>query len=389
MHSLRFRILSIIPYKILPAKLGGEKGIAVFNEYLAKNADLIGISTINNDPALAKGYRLLNILSNNRSRYMNLFLITHIKKIIRKQNVTHLITEHPYYGWLASILRKATGVTWIVHSHNIEYMRSMSIGRWWWKALKAYESWAYKNADKVFFISDDDRKHAIEYLGVNPAKSLTVTYGIEQDSIPPDREECKKIIREKYSISGHHKILLFNGALYHSTNYDALSIILEKINPLLIGANTFLYKIIVCGKGLPGVFNELKDYTDKNIIYAGFVDDISMYFKAADIFLNPISSGGGVKTKAIEAIAMDCTVISTRLGAMGIKKEVCGNKIKVVNEGEWELFRDLIISSSNENDHTPEDFFKYYNWNKIIDRAMNFISHSDKELKDFIKERPV
>jgi hypothetical protein len=30
------RILSIIPYKILPAKLGGEKGIAIFNEYLAK-----------------------------------------------------------------------------------------------------------------------------------------------------------------------------------------------------------------------------------------------------------------------------------------------------------------------------------------------------------------
>ncbi len=27
-------IVSIIPYKIFPAKLGGEKGIAVFNEYL-------------------------------------------------------------------------------------------------------------------------------------------------------------------------------------------------------------------------------------------------------------------------------------------------------------------------------------------------------------------
>ena len=30
------RIVSIIPYKILPARLGGEKGIAVFNEYVGQ-----------------------------------------------------------------------------------------------------------------------------------------------------------------------------------------------------------------------------------------------------------------------------------------------------------------------------------------------------------------
>ena len=90
------------------------------------------------------------------------------------------------------------------------------------------------------------------------------------------------------------------------------------------------YKILVCGKGLPDFFNDLKDYSDKNIIYAGFVDDISIYFKAADVFLNPIISGGGVKTKAIEAIAMDCTVISTEIGALGLIREACGNKLQIV-----------------------------------------------------------
>src|SRR5687767_8596352 len=190
MANVPLRILSIIPYKILPAKLGGEKGIAVFNEYLAQRAELIGITTANNDPSLAKGYRLLNFLSDNRSRYGNIFLLRKIKEIIHKEKITHLITEHPYYGWLAWMLRKATGVTWVVHSHNIEYMRSMSIGRWWWKALRSYEGWAYRNADKVFFISDDDRNHAIKHLGADPRKSLTVTYGIEQSRIPEDKEEC-------------------------------------------------------------------------------------------------------------------------------------------------------------------------------------------------------
>jgi polysaccharide biosynthesis protein PslH len=368
------RILSIIPYKILPAILGGEKGIAVFNEYLAKKAYLIGVTTKNNDPALAKGYTLLNIISDSRSRYANIFLSRVIRNIINKEHITHLITEHPYYAWLARILRKTTGVTWIVHSHNIEYMRSKSIGRWWWKALKWYEGWAYRNADKVFFISDDDMQHAIQNLGVSKTNSIVVTYGIEYSKIPDDINKCRTQIKEKYAIAADEKILLFNGALYHSTNYDALKVILEEINPALLRKD-FKYKIIVCGKGLPDFFNELKDYADKNIIYAGFVDDISLYFKAAEIFLNPILSGGGVKTKAIEAIAMNCTVISTELGAMGINREVCGNKLQVVAQGEWENFGDLIVSSSQHEYQTPSEFFEYYYWEVIISRTLNFICY--------------
>jgi polysaccharide biosynthesis protein PslH len=370
MDKESLRILSIIPYKILPAKLGGEKGIAVFNEYLARKVQLTGVTTQNNDPALAKGYVLLNFLSDNRSRYANVFLFSRIKKIIQKKKITHLVTEHPYYGWLAFMLRKATGIKWIVHSHNIEYMRSMSIGRWWWKALRWYEAWAYRNADKVFFISEDDMKHAVKHLGVNEHKSIVVTYGIEIQKIPDDINECKAAIKKKYAITPDEKILLFNGALYHSTNYDALKIILEEVNPLLSGTN-FKYKIIVCGKGLPDFFNELKDYADQNVIYAGFVDDISLYFKAADVFLNPILSGGGVKTKAIEAIAMDCTVVSTELGAMGLKKEVCGNKLKVATEGEWKQFADLVMRSAAQSAHTPKEFYDYYYWESIVERVIN------------------
>ena len=124
---------------------------------------------------------------------------------------------------------------------------------------------------------------------------------------------------------------------------------------------------------LPDFFNDLREYADKNVIYAGFVDDISLYFKAADIFLNPILSGGGVKTKAIEAIAMNCTVVSTELGAMGLKKEVCGEKLKVVQQGEWKLFAELVIQSANETARTPKEFFNYYYWENIVERALKFV----------------
>ncbi len=167
-------IISIIPYKILPARLGGEKGIALFTEYLGRLVPITGLSTKNNDVSAARSYKLLNILSNSKWRYANIFLYFTIKKIIRRQQATHLLIEHPYYGWLAWLLKKTLRITWIVHSHNIEYMRSKSIGRWWWKALKWYETWVYRKADILFFISDDDLTHAFTHLKIKAEKSHAI-----------------------------------------------------------------------------------------------------------------------------------------------------------------------------------------------------------------------
>ncbi len=370
MQEKAIQLVSIIPYKIFPAQLGGEKGIALFNEYLAKKIRLVSVTIRSNGPAFANGYQLINTISDSRLRYINIFLFFQLRSLLKAKKTTHLIIEHPYFGWLAWMLRCSLNIKWIVHSHNIEYMRSRSIGRWWWKGLKWYEGWVYRNADKVFFISEEDRQFAIKWLKADPSKSIEVTYGIVQAGLPEDSLSSRAQICLKHAFPVTEKILLFNGALYHSTNYDALRVILDKINPVLLAQKNFKYKILVCGKGLPDSFDNLSGYIDKNIVYAGFVEDISVYFSAADVFINPILSGGGVKTKAIEALAMNCTVVSTELGAMGIQKQVCGNKLYVVPEGEWNTFADLIVLSSESNDFTPREFYQYYYWGNIIDKAV-------------------
>jgi len=367
------KIISIIPYKVLPAKLGGEKGIALFSEYLAKQIPLIAISTKNNDVTAANNFTVLNIMSNSRIRYVNFFQYFTIRKIIKEQNATHLLIEHPYFGWLAWLIKRTLPVTWVVHSHNMEYMRSKSMGRWWWAALKGYEQWVYHQSDINFFISDDDLSHAVNVLNTDPSKSHSITYGIEIPAIPGDIESSKKFIREKYNIPENEKILLFNGTLSQKANYDAISIILENINPALM-ENKLQYKIIVCGKDLPESFDELRKYQNVNIIYAGFVDDIDVYFKAANIFLNPITSGGGVKTKAIEAIAMNCTLVSTEFGAVGLKKDVCGKKLQVVADNDWQAFANKVMEHMNEISHTPKSFYDHYYWGNIAKKVVNIFT---------------
>ncbi|MBK8952851.1 MAG: hypothetical protein IPM85_11775 [Chitinophagaceae bacterium] len=67
-----------------------------------------------------------------------------IADFVKKEQIETIIWEHPYYAWLAFSVRKRTGVKTIFHTHNIEYQRFKSLGKWWWPFLKVYEKWAFK-----------------------------------------------------------------------------------------------------------------------------------------------------------------------------------------------------------------------------------------------------
>ena len=141
--------------------------------------------------------------------------------------------------------------------------------------------------------------------------------------------------------------------------------IIEQINPLLL-QSTLKYNILITGKRLPADLNELKAWNKHHLFYAGFVEDIDLYFKAADLFLNPVQSGGGVKTKMIEAIALGTTVISTVSGAAGIDKSVCGDKLVTVADNDWSNFVKAIVELSDTASPTPEVYYKTYYWGNII-----------------------
>jgi polysaccharide biosynthesis protein PslH len=364
------KVLAIAPYPYLPFFSGGQKFIAKFFEYLSKEVELTVISVAENDVALAKTYKIIPLLKKSFSRYYDSSLVSKITALIEKEKFDTVIWEHPYYAWLAKKIKKKTGIKTIIHTHNIEYQRFRSTGKWWWPVLRMYEKRCLKRADAVFFITPEDKDFAVSQWQIEKEKCAVVPFGVDIKEYPGDKAESKKLICEKHHIDKGEKILLFNGLLNYKPNLDALTIILDKINPLLFNQPSFRYKIIICGKGLPEGLNELKDYIGKNIIYAGFVDDIDTYFKAADIFLNPVQSGGGIKTKMVEAIGFGTTVIATDTGATGIDRAVCGKKLIVVPDRDWQRFTNAVIENNNESPVTPQEYYAHYYWERIIQNAV-------------------
>jgi len=365
------KILVVASYQYIPYFSGGQKSIAQFLDYLGKVADLTVIGVAENDTALIKTYKHFAWLKNGSfSRYSDLSLVSKLGSFIKKEKFDALIWEHPYYTWLAGIIKRRTRIKTILHVHNIEYLRFQTTGKWWWPILKKYEKKFFKLSDEILFVSPEDKKFAIEKWKIEPTKCIEVAFGVEISEYPSDKEDCKQKVKAIHKIAGNEKILLFNGLLDYKPNLDALLAILKEINPLLLQQKEFKYKIIICGKRLPVELNDLKEYADKNIIYAGFVEDVEMYFKAADLFLNPVQSGGGIKTKMVEAIAFGTTVITSETGAMGIHKDICGKKLIVVPDNNWDDFANAILKNANENEITPRSYYEYYYWGGIVKKLI-------------------
>ncbi len=355
--------------------MGGQKGIASFYGAFSKQLPVSLISVKGNATPENLNAEFLPVLSNSKTRYFNPIVFFTLKKIIAERQSTHLIIEHPYLGWLGILAKWFLKVRLIVHSHNIEALRFKSTGKWWWRLLWHYEKFTHRQADINFFISEEDKIFAIDTFKLKKEKCHTITYGFDF-STPPSSEE-KKIARQKlintHQLPEQNKILLFNGTLDYQPNLDALKIILYKINPILKSTQGFEYTIIICGKNLPIEMNELKDEKVNNIIYAGFVDDITIYFKGADIFINPVIDGGGIKTKLVEALGYNLSCISTIEGAIGVPEEITGNKLKIVDHKNWNAFANAIINTHPSQGNIGNAFFNHFFWDKIAEKAANAI----------------
>lgn len=346
--------------------MGGQKGIAIFCKYLGEQNELTAVSVEDNDLSLAETYTMLPVFSKERRRYLNPFYVFSISRIIRQKRIKNIITEHPYMAWMGYYLKKTLNIKWFVHTHNIEYERFRTIGKSWYKFLKLYETAVYKNADKVFFKTIEDIEFAAQNKMLKKENAVLVPFGIEIDKNPGDRNVQKKRIYDHHNIPADATLIFFNGTLDYKPNLDALLFILNEINPLLLKESSFNYRILICGRGLPSSFNELKGYADKNIIYAGFVDDVYAYFKAAGIFINPVITGGGVKTKIVEAMGYGTTVVSSTSGAAGIELSVCGDKMKVVADNNANDFVMEILNCKDQITPTPQSYYEYYSWRNII-----------------------
>lgn len=364
MPTKAVKIGIIIPYYFVPSRNGGHHAAFGFCEAMAKKHDVVVISTTNNATDKVP-FQLVKLFADRFFKYFSPVVAWRLWRFFRLEGIQTCIIQQPFFGLVTLPVCRLLGIEFVIYSHNIEFQRFKTIGKWWWRLLYPIERFMYRNADRMFFISPDDREAAIPTFGLVPAKCIVIPYGTRLHAMPTDRSEARQQVISAHHLNPDTFTLLFFGPQSYRPNLEAVERIVHQIEPALRKRANFPYYIMICGGGLPAHFNELKNF--QNVEYLGFVEDIKRYIKAADVVLNPITTGGGVKTKIIEAIALGSTVLSSATGAGGVDATACGSKLLTVPDEKTEAFVQAILELQTQAfEPTPDSFYKNYNWGKII-----------------------
>lgn len=356
-------ILSIVPYSILPAQSGGKLTIRELHHYLGKICIDNIVGTTDNEDNTQYSFRLHKVLSDSKLRYLPYSNTGKLYKLAKDNDVKYVHTEHHYMGYTAMAVAKKLGVPWFVRSHNIESERFRSIGKSWWPVMRWFEKSMMQKANGIFFITQEDADWAIKNYGIAAAKCHIVPHGTPLAAKPSNHLQAKAELGSSLNIPTDMPWLYFLGALDYQPNKEALTHILNDIVPLL-NAKGFKYQLLIAGKGLSDDLKQQIDTTD-NVSYHGFIPVLDTFLNACDIMLNPVMTGGGIKTKAVEALGYNKIVVSSQAGAAGLIPSVCGSNLQIVKDYDWNAFSTAVINATTSNPSIPDSFYDTYNWDKI------------------------
>lgn len=366
-------IISIAPYKFLPPANGGHWGIVITERILSVFNTVHTVTTDDNVVRKTYPFRVHPVMKATKLRYLPYLQYRVLRRIAVTEGADYIFCHHHYLYPAARMLANRLGIPLYIRCHNIEAERFRSTGKWWWKAMRAFERKAFRGADAVFFVTGEDRDWAVSRYGLEPAKAIVMPFGIDFNAVPPLQRD-RTTLSAQYGLNPEVPWLFFMGQLDYAPNAEAVAIILTHLFPLM-KEHLQRFHILLCGKGLSTVLQEqIKAVAEENnICYLGFVPEIEPLIAACDLMLNPVISGGGVKTKVVESLAWNKTVVSAHSGAIGIEKQVCGDKLLEVADGDWEGFvRQVGNALAHPDKDIPAAYFDYYYSENIAGRMQAY-----------------
>ncbi len=360
-------ILSLVWYKVLPAKFGGQKGIALFNQHIGEHHQVYCLCAANNEPTGQESYKVIRDLPVSKWQFLDPLLHQKISTYITKYEITHLLIEHCYHGLNGIWLAQKHGLKIVVHSHNIEYERFRTMHKWWWPILKQLERKAHRAANLSLFKTRADMDHAVKTFHLEAGSCMVVPVGIERSApIGSDEKKKARVTLEKtHGIDPATRIIYFNGTLDYEPNALALTEIVEKIIPKLAAQTDQSFVVLVTGRLIFSSYGYLKKLSHPCYINAGLVDDVETYFAGSDIFINPVSTGGGIKVKLMEALSYGLPVLSYVSGAAGVEPDLAGQALTIIPDGDTAKFASAIMEHWKDEPPVPDEFFQEYSWESI------------------------
>ena len=168
-------------------------------------------------------------------------------------------------------------------------------------------------SDMTFITTNEEKSFAHTQLNIALDKLFVIPNALDRAHIEKTSNIELFSLRKQLGISPLDVMALFVGDLRSVQNRSTVEFIEGHLE--YVPTNV---KIVIVGKGR-------EDYHAPHgrITYVGYVKNVSAYYEAADVFIAPMITGTGIKTKIIEAMAHGIPVIATDVAMEGIHSDEC------------------------------------------------------------------
>lgn len=171
--------------------------------------------------------------------------------------------------------------------------------------LKGYEFKMYRAADLILVLTEGDKNDILKYDPSLAPRIEIVPHGVDVKVFNPKLRKPEK------------GAIVFLGNYGHEPNWDAVLWFYHEIFPQVKKEIPYA-KFYMVGRAPTPAMRKIAQQ-DKSVVVTGFVEDVRDYLKLAEVFVVPVRLGGGFRGKTLEGMAMGLPVVSTSLGAWGIK----------------------------------------------------------------------
>ncbi len=176
--------------------------------------------------------------------------------------------------------------------------------KWLDDFLEKFSLRSYSEADCVLVVSEADRRLLVD-IGVSKPV-FVIPLGVDFKEFKPSEGKWDRV----------EKSILFTGILYFPPNVDAIEYLVREIyEAKSLGAKGI--KCTVAGRRPPPAIRDLCESAVVELV--ADPPDLRPVFDRAFLYVAPMRTGLGMKTKVLEAMAMGLPVVGTPLAFNGIE----------------------------------------------------------------------
>lgn len=291
-------------------------------------------------------FNLFSTGSYNVSRFYSSAFEEKLVAILKSESYDVVQLESLFVSMYIPAIRKHSNAKIILRAHNIEHKlweRNANVSSGILKGnyfsflarrLKKYELSALGQYDGVAAITNSDEQWFIQNGFRKPL--AVIPFGISLDPVQMKNDQAE----DKRSV-------FHIGAMDWQPNIEGINWFLSRVWDK-VSAKYPDVKLYLAGRNMQP---ELKALNRKNVEVVGEVENAHEFIRSKGLMIIPLLSGGGMRVKLIEGMALGKVIVSTTVGAEGVD---CSNGKNIIIADDPDAFAAAVCRYLSDDNFLKE-----------------------------------